>query len=90
VSYFWVSMIGRSLGLIFSGIRQSLGWRWDYTWFDCDFHFPWHSADTEWSTVDSCNLDSFLWLSDYALDILIAMIRPSFYLICFLVCLHSN
>lgn len=27
VSYFWVSMIGRSLGLIFSGIRQSLGWR---------------------------------------------------------------
>ncbi|TKW39377.1 hypothetical protein SEVIR_1G175100v4 [Setaria viridis] len=26
VSYFWVSMIGRSLGLIFSGIRQSLGW----------------------------------------------------------------
>uniref|UniRef100_A0A0A9CXF5 Uncharacterized protein n=1 Tax=Arundo donax TaxID=35708 RepID=A0A0A9CXF5_ARUDO len=27
VSYFWVSMIGRSLGLIFSGIRQSLGRR---------------------------------------------------------------
>lgn len=27
VSYFWVSMIGRSLGLIFSGIRQSLGWK---------------------------------------------------------------
>jgi hypothetical protein len=27
VSYFWVSMIGKSLGLIFSGIRQSLGWR---------------------------------------------------------------
>ncbi|WVZ75249.1 hypothetical protein U9M48_023323 [Paspalum notatum var. saurae] len=27
VSYFWVSMIGRSLGLIFSGIRQPLGWR---------------------------------------------------------------
>lgn len=27
VSYFWVSMIGRTLGLIFSGIRQSLGWR---------------------------------------------------------------
>ncbi|XP_062219155.1 uncharacterized protein LOC133918993 [Phragmites australis] len=27
VSYFWVSMIGRSLGLIFSGVRQALGWR---------------------------------------------------------------
>ncbi|KAL6899115.1 hypothetical protein ACP4OV_005773 [Aristida adscensionis] len=27
VSYFWMSMIGRSLGLIFSGIRQSVGWR---------------------------------------------------------------
>ncbi|WVZ92076.1 hypothetical protein U9M48_038170 [Paspalum notatum var. saurae] len=27
VSYFWVSMIGTSLGLIFSGIRQPLGWR---------------------------------------------------------------
>ncbi|XP_072979693.1 uncharacterized protein [Typha angustifolia] len=28
VSFFLVYMIGRSVGLIFNGIRQSLGWRW--------------------------------------------------------------
>lgn len=29
ISFFLVSLIGRSLGLIYTGIRQSLRWKWD-------------------------------------------------------------
>ena len=31
VSFFLVCLIGRSLGLIYTGIRQSLRWNWDIT-----------------------------------------------------------
>ena len=47
VFYFRVSMIGRSLGLIFSGTTQSLGWKLAYTCTSSPCHLWKHSLSPD-------------------------------------------
>ncbi len=48
ISFFLVSLIGRSLGLIYTGIRQSLRWKW---YINGKFSFITVSSMLDWEVI---------------------------------------